>query len=98
MKMKSDFLLLKKIEPQEKTLIQLSPIEQAKQDKEQGKKADVFIVKEAGEGRWENGKFIKINVIKGELILIAKTFTFSPSNEKDKTYIFGMARDVIASY
>lgn len=98
MKMKSDFLLLQKMEPQEKSLIQLSQIEQAKADSDQRKKADVFIVKEAGEGRWENGKFIDINVKAGELILISKTFTFSPSNEKDKTYIFGMARDVIASY
>lgn len=90
MKMKKDFLSLQKLNKQDsKILIPESAKDSIKKD------AEKYLVKDAGPGHWEFGKFIENDAKKGDIILIKTAVSASIDGQ---VIILGMGRDVVAVF
>lgn len=90
MQMKQDFLSLQKLNKSDsKIVIPESAQASIKKD------AEKYLVKDAGPGHWEFGKFIENNAKKGDIVLIK---TAVSTTIDGAILILGMGRDVVAVF
>lgn len=89
MKMKQDYVLLEKLQKKEAKII----IPETADKTGVNKDVEIFIVKDAGDGRHEFGKLIPMNCNKNDRVVIAGFVSMSIDG---KVIHIGKDRDIVA--